>query len=72
MSSSVTNVATTPDTPDENRRLHSITVTCTIRSDRVVDQCVVMAVDPGRTTITSIELCLLNFKYVHVCVCMYI
>ena len=59
VSSSVTDATATLDTPNENRLLHSITVTCTIRSDSVVDHCVVMAMDGENMTITGIELCCL-------------
>ena len=47
---SVTEIVTTPVTPNNNRAEHSITVTCTVRPDSEADMCVVMAMAVGRTT----------------------
>ena len=44
MSSSVVNATVTLNTPDQNRELYSITVTCTIHPNSVANTCVVMAV----------------------------
>ena len=47
---SVTDVAATLVTPNDNIIEHSITVTCTVHPDSDADMCVVMAMAVGRTT----------------------
>ena len=50
MAPSVTDVAATLVTPNDNIIEHSINVTCTVRPDSNADMCVVMAMAVGRTT----------------------
>ena len=49
MSSSVIDATAVLDTPNENRTLHSITVTCTIHPDSFADMCEVRATIIGQT-----------------------
>lgn len=52
VSSSVVNATVTLNTPDQNRQLYSITVTCTIHPNSMANTCVVMAV-AGQETYTG-------------------
>ena len=50
VSSSITDATATLVTPNENRTLHSITVTCAINPDSTADMCVVRAMADGQET----------------------
>ena len=52
---SVTDATATLDTLNENRTLHSITVTCTINPDSTADMCEVMTNANDQTTLTGNE-----------------
>ena len=60
MAPSVTDATATLDTPNENRTLHSITVTCTINPDSTADRCEVIATANGQATLTGNE-----YEYMH-------
>ena len=49
VSSSVTDVIATLDSPNENKILHSITVTCIIQHDNVANLCEVRVTTNGET-----------------------
>jgi len=49
----VTNAVATLLPSNDNDKLYSITVTCTIHPDSTADQCVVMAMADGRVTRTG-------------------
>ena len=53
VSPSVIDAIATLVTPNENRALHSITVTCTITPDSAADMCEVIATANGLTTLTG-------------------
>jgi len=56
VSPSIIDVNATLDTPNENRTLHTIIVTCTIDPDSTANQCVVMAMADGQVTRTGNQL----------------
>ena len=62
VSSSVTDVIATLDSPNENKILHSITVTCIIQHDNAADLCEVRATTNGES-LTGTSL----LKALHVC-----
>ena len=66
VSSSVANATTTLDTPNENRTLHSITVTCTVNLDSTSDMCEVIATANGQMTLTGNYYL---YTYILVCNC---
>ena len=69
VSSSVTEATATLGTANENRTLHSITVTCTIHPDSTADMCEVIATANSQTTLTGNEyMCIYVCAYI--CICM--
>ena len=61
VSPSVINATATLVTPNENRTLHSITVTCIINLDSTADQCEVIATANDQETRTGNQ----HFTYKH-------
>jgi len=53
VSSSIIGATATLDTLNENRALHTITVTCTSDPISIPDQCVVMAIPNDGNTLTG-------------------
>ena len=62
---SVINATATLVTPNENRTLHSITVTCTINPDSTADMCEVRAIANDQTFISN------EHGYGYICMCVW-
>lgn len=79
VSSSIINVVAVLETPNENRTLHSIIVTCTSDLDSMPDQCVVMVTPVGGgdtlmgnyITIINVNSTTMNYVYVISTSCMH-
>ena len=67
MAPSVTDATAILDTPNEDRTLHSITVTCTINPDSDADMCEVVTTINGQATLTGNE-----YEYMHDTLCTYV